>query len=99
MSVRAPGDWSMRNLSTGALVYLNPSPTSSANPSVQELHAHIHQCRAELSLLKHSLGPKNRLLCLAINWSSAYPAPNLPSGESDTASEGLDYRIYHEATI
>ncbi|KZT64591.1 hypothetical protein DAEQUDRAFT_678332 [Daedalea quercina L-15889] len=58
MSVRAPGDWSMRNLSTGSIVYLNPSTNLSSNVTVHELHAHIHQCRRELSILKHSLLPK-----------------------------------------
>ncbi|KAF9816003.1 hypothetical protein IEO21_04253 [Rhodonia placenta] len=58
MSIRSPGDWSMRNLSTGALVYLNPTKDASVDPSVHEMHKHIHECRAELSLLKHSLLPK-----------------------------------------
>jgi len=58
ISIRAPGDWSMRNLSTGSLVYLNPSRVLTDDISIHDLHAHIHSCRAELSLLKHSLLPK-----------------------------------------
>ncbi|CCM02027.1 uncharacterized protein FIBRA_04103 [Fibroporia radiculosa] len=58
ISLRQPGDWSMRNLSTGSLVYLNPSLELTRDAPVHELHAHIHRCRAELSLLKHSLWPK-----------------------------------------
>ncbi|TFY64776.1 hypothetical protein EVJ58_g2398 [Rhodofomes roseus] len=58
LSLRAPGDWSLRNLSTGSIVYLNPSSNVSKNVTVHELHAHIHQCRRELSILKHSLLPK-----------------------------------------
>jgi len=57
MSTRAPGDWSMRNLSTGSIVYLNPSANVSDDVTVHELHAHIHKCRGELSILKHSLLP------------------------------------------
>ncbi|KAI0929578.1 hypothetical protein AcV7_005072 [Taiwanofungus camphoratus] len=58
ISIRAPGDWSMRNLSTGSLVYLDPAPDLARTASVSELHAHIHRCRGELSLLKHSLWPR-----------------------------------------
>ncbi|KZS99885.1 uncharacterized protein LAESUDRAFT_765129 [Laetiporus sulphureus 93-53] len=58
ISVRSPGDWSMRNLSTGSLVFLNPSSNLTPDISERQIHAHIHQCRAELSLLKHSLWPK-----------------------------------------
>ncbi|KAI0628224.1 wax ester synthase-like acyl-CoA acyltransferase domain-containing protein [Trametes polyzona] len=59
ISIRAPGDWSMRNLSTGSNVYLNPSPNlSTSNVSIREIYEHIHQCRHELSLFKHSAWPK-----------------------------------------
>ena len=56
ISIRAPGDWSMRNLSTGSIVYLDPSSPADT-PSPKSLHAHIHRCRSALSLLKHSLWP------------------------------------------
>ncbi|KAH9925720.1 wax ester synthase-like acyl-CoA acyltransferase domain-containing protein [Fomitopsis serialis] len=58
MSIRTPGDWSMRNLSTGSKVDLNPSPNLSKDVTIRELHAHIHQCRRELSILKRSLLPR-----------------------------------------
>ncbi|TBU30100.1 wax ester synthase-like acyl-CoA acyltransferase domain-containing protein [Dichomitus squalens] len=58
ISVRKPGDWSMRNLSTASNVYLNPSPNLTSDISVHEIHAHIHRCRYELSLFKHSAWPK-----------------------------------------
>jgi len=56
ISIRRPGDFSMRNLSTASLVYLYPSPPSS-QPRPESLHAHIHAARSSLSLLKHSLLP------------------------------------------
>ncbi|KAI0372646.1 hypothetical protein BV20DRAFT_1034364 [Pilatotrama ljubarskyi] len=58
ISIRAPGDWSMRNLSTGSNVYLKPSRTLTPDISIRELHEHIHKCRYELSLFKHSLWPR-----------------------------------------
>ena len=48
----------MRNLSTGANVYLPPARRLTPDISIRELHAHIHQCRYELSLFKHSLWPR-----------------------------------------
>lgn len=48
----------MRNLSTGSIVYLNPSHNLSDDVTVQGLHGHIHACRRELSILKHSLLPR-----------------------------------------
>ncbi len=48
----------MRNLSTGSNVYLNPSRDLTSDVSVREIHAHIHRCRYELSLFKHSAWPK-----------------------------------------
>ncbi|KAI0766896.1 wax ester synthase-like acyl-CoA acyltransferase domain-containing protein [Trametes elegans] len=58
ISIRAPGDWSMRNLSTGANVYLHPSKTLTPDISIREIHEHIHKCRYELSLFKHSMWPR-----------------------------------------
>ncbi|KAI8974568.1 wax ester synthase-like acyl-CoA acyltransferase domain-containing protein [Trametes punicea] len=58
ISIRAPGDWSMQNISTGSNVYLYPSRTLTPDISIREIHAHIHRCRYELSLLKHSIWPK-----------------------------------------
>ena len=48
----------MRNLSTAANVYLTPARDRGPGVSVRELHAHIHRCRYELSLFKHSNWPK-----------------------------------------
>lgn len=48
----------MRNLSTASNVYLNPSHTLTDDISVREIHKHIHDCRYELSLFKHSGWPK-----------------------------------------
>ena len=72
MSVRAPGDWSMRNLSTGSIVYLDPAKNLSDDVTVQELHSHIHACRRELSILKHSLLP--RLCFELLQWVGQIPA-------------------------
>jgi len=58
ISVRKPGDWSMRNLSTGSLVYLNRSEELTPSITNRELYSHIHRCHRELSLLKHSLWPR-----------------------------------------
>ncbi|KAI0703948.1 wax ester synthase-like acyl-CoA acyltransferase domain-containing protein [Earliella scabrosa] len=58
ISIRQPGDWSMRNLSTASNVYLKPTKTLIADVSVREIHEHIHKCRYELSLFKHSGWPK-----------------------------------------
>ena len=48
----------MRNLSTASNVYLKPTKTLTADVSVREIHEHIHKCRYELSLFKHSGWPK-----------------------------------------
>ncbi|KAI0819567.1 wax ester synthase-like acyl-CoA acyltransferase domain-containing protein [Trametes gibbosa] len=59
ISIREPGDWSMRNLSTGSNVYLYPSHNLRlADTSVRDIYAHIHACRHELALFKHSAWPK-----------------------------------------
>ena len=47
----------MRNLSTASNVYLHPSRDLTPAVSVREIHAHIHRCRYELSLFKHSAWP------------------------------------------
>ncbi len=48
----------MRNLSTASNVYLKPARTLSSDISIREIHEHIHKCRRELSLFKHSGWPK-----------------------------------------
>ncbi|PIL25474.1 hypothetical protein GSI_13364 [Ganoderma sinense ZZ0214-1] len=58
ISIRQPGDWSMTNLSIASNVYLNPSRDLTSDVSVHEIHAHIHRCRYEMSLVKHSAWPK-----------------------------------------
>ncbi|KAH9925735.1 wax ester synthase-like acyl-CoA acyltransferase domain-containing protein [Fomitopsis serialis] len=77
MSTRAPGDWSMKNLSTVSLVYLNPSTNVSDDVTVHELHTHIHQCRRELSILKRSLLP--RLCFHIVQLTGQFPALLNPS--------------------
>ncbi|TCD61046.1 hypothetical protein EIP91_009119 [Steccherinum ochraceum] len=58
ISIRPPGDFSMRNLSTASLVYLYPSSPSAPHDRPSSLlHKHIHAARSSLSLLKHSLLP------------------------------------------
>ena len=62
----------MRNLSTGSIVYLDPASDLSDDVTVHKLHAHIHACRRELSILKHSLLPK---LCFELlQWIGQIPA-------------------------
>ena len=48
----------MRNLSTAANVYLKPANNLSSDISIREIHSHIHRCRYELNLFKHSNWPK-----------------------------------------
>ena len=48
----------MRNLSTASNVYLDHAPTLGPQISIREIHEHIHRCRRELSLFKHSGWPK-----------------------------------------
>lgn len=48
----------MRNLSTASNVYLKPARTLNSDISIREIHEHIHKCRRELSLFKHSGWPK-----------------------------------------
>ena len=55
ISIRSVGDWSMRNLCTGWLVYLYPSNGAATIPVI---HQHIHECRTSLYSLKHSLWPR-----------------------------------------
>lgn len=62
----------MRNLSTGSIVYLTPATNFSGDVTIQELHAHIHACRRELSILKHSLLPK--LGFELVQWIGQFPA-------------------------
>ncbi|KAH9910958.1 uncharacterized protein B0H18DRAFT_1065113, partial [Fomitopsis serialis] len=77
ISERTPDDWSMRNLSTGCIAYLNPSTNVSDDVTVHELHTHIHQCRRELSILKRSLLP---MLCFHIlQLTGQFPALVNPS--------------------
>lgn len=58
ISLRQPGDWSMRNLSTAANVYFKPSRNTGPDVTIRQIHEHIHRCRHELSLFKHSNWPK-----------------------------------------
>lgn len=56
ISLREPGDWSMRNLSTAGIAYLPTTKGLSSSPSV--LHSRLHTTNSRLSILKHSLLPK-----------------------------------------
>lgn len=56
ISIREPGDWSMRNLSTGGIAYL---PTTKGLPTdVRVLHRRLHTTHSRLNILKNSLLPK-----------------------------------------
>ncbi|TKY88498.1 hypothetical protein EX895_002486 [Sporisorium graminicola] len=56
ISIREPGDWSLRNLSTGGIAYL---PTTSGLPKdVKLLHRRLHTTHSRLNILKNSLLPK-----------------------------------------
>lgn len=70
----------MRNLSTGSNVYLYPSANLTPSISTLQLHHHVHRCRAELSLLKHSLGPKLIFYILQLVFQAPFlwPAPLVP---------------------
>ena len=56
ISIRAPGDWSMRNLSTGAIAYLPTTKGLPTDPKV--LHKRLHTTSKRLAVLKNSLLPK-----------------------------------------
>ena len=75
ISVCKPGDWSMRNLSTASNLYLNPSRDLLLNISVYDIHSHIHKCRYELSLFKHSAWPKFRFRIMQAHRTGADPVP------------------------
>ena len=56
ISIREPGDWSLRNLSTGGIAYL---PTTKGLPTdVGILHKRLHTTHRRLNILKNSLLPK-----------------------------------------
>lgn len=56
ISIREPGDWSLRNLSTGGIAYL---PTTKGLPTdVRILHRRLHTTHRRLNILKNSLLPK-----------------------------------------
>ncbi|KAI0644284.1 wax ester synthase-like acyl-CoA acyltransferase domain-containing protein [Trametes meyenii] len=94
ISIRAPGDWSMRNLSTGANVYLNPAPTLTDDISIRDIHAHIHKCRYELSLFKHSLWPKFCFHVLQISGQAPvlFPLSWFPKSKEDVLAVRLARR-------
>ncbi|CAO1635549.1 unnamed protein product [Parajaminaea phylloscopi] len=56
ISIREPGDWSMRNWSTGALAYLPNDGKLPVEPHA--LWKRLHGSRNALSILKHGLLPK-----------------------------------------
>ncbi len=56
ISIREPGDWSLRNLSTGGIAYL--PTTSGLSTDVKTLHRRLHTTHSRLNILKNSLLPK-----------------------------------------
>lgn len=56
ISIRKPGDWSMRNLSTGALAYLPNDGKLPKEPMV--LWKRLHGSSSALSILKHGWLPR-----------------------------------------
>lgn len=70
ISIREPGDWSLRNLSTGGIAYL---PTTKGLPTdVKILHRRLHTTHRRLNILKNSLLPK--LFFHAIQLTGQLPA-------------------------
>ena len=70
ISIREPGDWSLRNLSTGGIAYL---PTTKGMPTdVKVLHRRLHTTHSRLNILKNSLLPK--LFFHAIQLTGQIPA-------------------------
>lgn len=60
ISLRAPGDWSMRNLSTGAVAFVKQSNCHSRDAgtvTASDLHTGIHTTKGELNVLKHGALP------------------------------------------
>ncbi|GAC97675.1 sterol reductase [Pseudozyma hubeiensis SY62] len=56
ISIREPGDWSLRNLSTGGIAYLPTTKGLSTEPAT--LHRRLHTTHSRLNILKNSLLPK-----------------------------------------
>ncbi|GAA94121.1 uncharacterized protein L969DRAFT_86227 [Mixia osmundae IAM 14324] len=54
ISLRAPGQWDMRNLSTASIAYLKPCKQAGPTPTFGELHKHIHATKAEMAVMKAS---------------------------------------------
>ncbi|PRP84117.1 hypothetical protein PROFUN_04108 [Planoprotostelium fungivorum] len=75
ISIREAGDWTMKNLSTGALAYL-PSSYTEGKPRPDSLYDRIHATRRRLKVLKHSLLPRfnywlnHRVGAVPILWPS-----------------------------
>lgn len=55
ISLRDPGQWDMRNLSTGTIAYLSHLP--QARPTIHQIHKHIHKCKTSLNFSKRSYLP------------------------------------------
>lgn len=56
ISIREPGDWSLRNLSTAGIAYL--PTTRGLSTDVKVLYRRLHTTHKRLNILKHSLLPK-----------------------------------------
>lgn len=75
ISIREPGDWDMRNLSTGSLAYL---PTVEGMPTAPKaLHAHLHATASRLAVLKHSIFPTIAFKIIQLSGQAPilYPSP------------------------
>lgn len=64
ISVREPGQYDMRNLSTGALAYLGSLP--QAEPTVKQIHKHIHKSKISLNVIKRSFLPSLAFHCFQL---------------------------------
>ncbi|EST05354.1 O-acyltransferase, WSD1, N-terminal [Kalmanozyma brasiliensis GHG001] len=75
ISIREPGDWSLRNLSTGGIAYL--PTTSGLSTETKTLHKRLHTTHSRLNILKNSLLPKIafHLVQLTGQLPFLYPVP------------------------
>lgn len=75
ISIREVGDWSMRNLSTGAIAYVDIANKRPSNK--KEMHRQLHRVSKSLTGVKHSLLPKLAfdLVQITGQFPILYPSP------------------------
>ena len=56
ISIREPGCWDMRNLSSGSIAYVDVSNKRPRN--AKQMHKQLHKISKSLTSIKHSLLPK-----------------------------------------